>query len=234
MNDKMKKRLPIILLAVTGVLAIIGILVAIGAATPIMKMAEKLMIADEKLMEPDALILAEAILTRRAIIVGIIACLMAVTSLANLVFTLIQKKFTLGFLTVAIMETAYAIFFAIEPMRFSAYFDIAFWMLIVTSCVSFVFYAIDLIHRTLIDVEYRKRLIIIVTILAIDFVLSTIFYFLFGDARADYVEGMLEKYEISMGLYAVVSIGAYAVYTIVIGAVLAIAASISIKSNKKK
>lgn len=233
MNEKKKKILPIILLAATGLLAIIGILYAMGAATPINEIVNKLMLADENLMEPEALEKANAFLGVRVTIVAVIACLVAALSLFNLVLSLLRKTYTLGFLTVAIMEIAYAVYFAVEPMKFSAYFDLTFWMLIVISCISFVFIFIDIIRRFLMDPEYRKRGFILIIIGVADIVLSTIFYFLLGDARASYVEGMLRKYELSMGLYAIVSIFAYAVYTIVIGAVLAIAASIFMKSNKK-
>lgn len=235
MNEKKKKILPIILLAATGLLAIIGVFFAMGAATPITEVVNNLL-QNPKYVDLDDMQLdemAQAYLGVRVTIVAVIACVVAALSLCNLVISLLRKTYTLGFLTVAIMEIAYAVYFAIEPVKLSAYFDLTFWMLIVISCISFVFIFIDIIRRFVMDPEYRKRGFILIIIGVVDIVLSTIFFFAFGDNRASYVEGMLKKYEISMALYSVVSIFVYGVYTIVIGAVLAIAASIFMKSNKK-
>ena len=234
MNEKKKNTLPIVLLIAGAVLAVIGILFAGNAATPITDIVNKLMLANENLTEVDAMDKANSIIAGRVTGVAIIACLLAVVSLCNLVISLLKKTYTLGFLTVAVMEIAYAIYFAFEPVKFSAYFDLTFWMLIVVSAISGVFILIDIIRRFLMEADYRKRAIILIIIGVVDIVLSTIFFFAFGDNRASYVEGMLRKYEISMALYSVVSIFVYGVYTIVIGAVLAIAASIFMKSNKKR
>ena len=234
MNEKNNKKISILLLIATAVLAFVALVLAMCGATPVTDIANKLMLKDLEITEIAAIENAHNILNAYGLWVGIISVLMAIVTFANVVISLIKKNYTLGFLTFAIMEVVYAVIFALEPVRFSAYFDIAFWALVIQILIDFVFIIIDIIRRTFIDVEYRKRAIILIIIGAADIVLSTIFFFLFGDRHADYVEGMLRKYDISMSLYAVVSIFAYGVYTIVFGALLAIAASLFMKSNKKR
>lgn len=234
MNEKNNKKLSIILLIATAVLAFVALVLALCGATPVTDVVKELMLNDLDILEEAAYEKATATLNAYGLWVGIFSVLIAIVTFANVVISLIKKNYTLGFLTFAIMEVTYAVIFALEPVRFSAYFDIAFWALVIQILIDFVFIIIDIIRRIIIDVEYRKRAIILIIIGVADIVLSTIFFFLFGDRRADYVEGMLRKYDISMSLYAVVSIFAYGVYTIVIGALLAIATSIFMKSNKKR
>ena len=197
------------------------------------ELAEKLEISLSEAVEMFANEMAKETLNDRATVVFIYSILVVLVTLVTLVISMIGKEYTKAMLSVGVMEAFFAIIFALEPMRFSVFFNIDFWLLIVMVAIAFIFIAMDVIIRWIIDGEFRKRMMRLVIVLVIDIVLATLFYFIFGDARAEYVSGMLAKYSLGMGWYAIISIFCYAAYVIVIGALLTILFASSLKKSKK-
>lgn len=256
-----KKKLSIILLVALLILCVVGIILGMTASISPKKMAAQIRTevitdiqnnnntADVAAVNSKAdemgLPLAEAvelfasekandILTSRSKVVFGFSVIVALLAIATCAIAMMKKEYTTAMLSVGVMEGFFAIVFAMEPMRFSAFFSIDFWLLIISVCIAFIAIAYDVINRYSFDLEFRKRMRRLVIVVIADAVLATLCYFILGDVRADYVAGMLAKYDLSMVWYAIISIFCYAAYLIVFGALITILLAVSVKKNNKK
>lgn len=145
-----------------------------------------------------------------------------------------DKILTLALLGLAIVSTVFAFIFALDTVKNSVMFDVAFWLLVVMVGVSLVAILIFLVkklgERFKTEPGYLKKFLILVGIIIV--VLGASFLLATGN---DVSEAMLEKNNLTVGASKLIGAACILCYIIVIGAALAILFSeVLPKSNKKK